>query len=81
MFLVDFYETATTVAFKSYRSLRVSRSVFAAEVILFADLFNEAFAIKHTLKMATASSMQLNLLIDSIILFDIINKGSRIKEN
>ena len=54
--------------------------VLAAEVIAFADLFDEAFALKDTIEMEIASSVQLHLLTDSKSLFDIICKGSRTSE-
>ena len=55
-------------------------SVLAAKVIAFADLFDEAFAIKDTIDTAIANSVQLHLITDSKSLFDIISKGSRTNE-
>ena len=44
--LVDDGNAAIPIAFKSYKSRRVTRSVLSAEVIAFADLFDNAFAIR-----------------------------------
>ena len=43
-------------------------------------MFDEAFAIKDTIEMAIANSVQLHLLTDSKSLFHIISKGSRTNE-
>ena len=58
----------------------MTRSVLVAEVIAFADLFLEAFAINDFIEMEIANSVQLHLLTDSKSLFDIISKGSRTNE-
>ena len=80
MFLVDADENAAPVAFKSYKSRSVTRSVLAVEMIAFVDIFDEAFAIKSTIEMTISNSVELHLLTDSKSLFDIISKGSRKNE-
>ena len=80
IFLVDGDENAEPIAFKSYKLRRATRSVLAAEVIAFANMFDESFAIKDTIEVAIANSVQLHLLTDSKSFFDTISKGNRTNE-
>ena len=80
IFLMDDDVNAAHIAFKSYKSRRVTRSILAAEVIALADLFDEAFALKDTIEMALANSVPLRLLTGSKSLFDIFSKGTRTNE-
>lgn len=43
--LMNGTDSAIPVIFKSYKSRRVARSVLSAEVIAFADLFDDALAL------------------------------------
>ena len=43
-------------------------------------MFDDAFAIKDTIEMGIANSVQLHLVTDSKSLFDIISKDSRTNE-
>ena len=54
--------------------------MFAAEVIAFADLLNDAFTLRAQLEQALNRSKPLHLLIDSKSLFYIIGKNSRTSE-
>ena len=58
----------------------MTRSVLSAEVIAFADLFDNAFDIPSEVKQALRRSVPIHLLTDSKSLFDIISKGSRTSE-
>ena len=78
--LIDGSGAAAIVSFKSYKSRRVTRSVLSAEVIAFADLFDDAFTIRKQLEHALQRSVHMHLLTDSKCLFDIIGKGSRTNE-
>lgn len=71
---------ATPVTIKSYKSWRVTRSVLAAEVIAFADLFDNAYSIRPSLEQELGRLVPLYFLTDSKYLYDIISKGSRPSE-
>ncbi len=77
---MDDSNSAVPISFKSYKSRRVIRSVLSAEVIAFADLFDEAFSIRSQMEQATSRAVPMHLLTDSKSLFDIISKGSRTNE-
>ena len=68
------------ISFKSYKSARVTRSVLSAEVIAFADWFDDAFALKSQLEHALGRAVPIHLLTDSKSFFDIISKWSRTSE-
>ena len=78
--LCDRHDQAAIIAYKSYKSHRVTRSVLGAEVIAFSDLFDDAYAIRTQLKDALRQEIPLHLFTDSKSLFDIISKGSRTSE-
>ena len=78
--LTDKNNAAIPISFKSYKSKRVTRSVLSAEVIAFADLFDQAFTLRSQLEHAINRSVPLHLMTDSKSLFDIISKGSRTSE-
>ena len=80
IFISNTDENAPSIIFKRYKSRHITFSVHSAEVISFADLFDEALVIKNAIEMAISNSVQLHLLTDSKILFDIISKGSRTYE-
>ena len=64
IFLVDDDGNAAPIAFKSYKPYLVTCSVLASEAIAFADLFEEELALKDTIGIAIANSVQLRLLTD-----------------
>ena len=78
--LIDDSSAAIPISFKSYKSRRVARSVLSAEVIAFADLFDDAFALRSQVEQALQRAVPMHLLTDSKSLFDIISKGSRTSE-
>ena len=78
--LVDDDDSAVPICFKSYKSRRVTRSVLSAEVIAFADLFDDAYALRSQAEQALKRSIPMHLLTDSKSLFDMISKGSRSSE-
>ena len=75
--LTDKNKAAIPISFKSYKSRRVTRSVLSAEVIAFADLFDEAYALRSQLEQTLNIAVPMHLMTDSKSLFDIISKGSR----
>lgn len=78
--LIDGTSKCIPISLKSYKSRRVARSVLSAEVIAFADLFDDAFALRSQIEHALGRSVPMHLLTDSKLLFDIISKGSRTSE-
>ena len=54
--------------------------MLAAEVIAFADLFGDPYALSSELEHALGRSLPMQLMADSKSLFDIISKGSRTSE-
>ena len=77
---MDDTDNVIPISFKSYKSRRVTRSVLSAEVIAFADLFDDSFAIRSQIEHALGRPIAIHLLTDSKSLFDIISKGSRTSE-
>ena len=77
---MDDTDRFSPISFKSYISRRVVRSVLAAEVIIFADLFDDAYALRSEFEHALGRSLPVQLITDSNSLFDIISKGSRASE-
>ena len=78
--LTDGLNFAIPIVFKSYKSRTVTRSVLSAEVIVFADLIDDALALKSQIEYASQHAVPVHLLTDSKSPFDIISKGSRISE-
>ena len=52
----------------------------SAAVIAFADLFDDALALKSEIEQAMKRAVPMHLLTDSKSWFDIISKGSRTSE-
>ena len=78
--LMDGTDASVPILFKIYKSRRVTRSVLSGEVIGFADLFDDAFSIRHRLEQGLRRGVPMHQLTDSKSLFDIIKKGSRTSE-
>ena len=78
--LTDDSNAVVPISFKSYKSRRVTRSVLAAEVVAFADLFDDAYALRSQVEQATGCEVPMHLMTDSKSLFDIISKVSRTSE-
>ena len=74
--LIDESGGAAIIPSKSYKSRRVTKSILSAEVVTFADLFNDAFTIRNQLEQVLQRSVHMHLLTDSKCLFDIFGKGS-----
>ena len=68
------------ISYKGYKSRRVTSSVLAAEVIAFADMFDDAFTIRSQLQQALRKDVVMHLSTDSKCLFQIISKSSRTNE-
>ena len=80
-FLADESDAAVPIIFKSYKARRVSRSVMAAEVISFSDMFDTCYTLAQDLKpMLRNTKIPIQLYTDSKSLFDVISKGTRTSE-
>ena len=75
--LTDDNRNAIPLSYKSYKSRRVARSILSAEVIAFAELFNDALKIRKQLEFVLRQPISVHILTDSKSLFDIIYTGSR----
>lgn len=71
---------AVPVVYNNYKLPRVTRSVLSADLIEFADKFDDDFVIHSQLEQAKQCSLPMQLLTDSKFLFDTIRKGSRLSE-
>lgn len=81
VFLSDRFGTAIPFSFKIYKVRRVTRSVLAAELTAFADMFDVAYTFLAELGLSlNRNSLLVCLLMKSKSLFDIIHKGSRTSE-
>ena len=78
--LTDVSNKAIAVSYKSYKSRRVARSVLSAEVSAFADLTDDALAIRKQLEFILIQPVPVHILTDSKSLSDIISKKSRTYE-
>ena len=79
--LADGSGSFVPVNFRSYKGHRVTRSVMAAELIVFADAFEASFNLTAELrKLLDQPNLPLTLLTDSKILFDVISKGWKTSE-
>ena len=63
--LIDNNDAAIPICFKSYKSRSVTRSVLSAEVIAFADLFDDAVALRYQIEQALMRAVPMHLLTDS----------------
>ena len=78
--LTDDNHNPIPVSYKSYKTRSVARSVLFAEVIAFANLFDDALTIRKQLEFVLRQLIQVRILTDSKNLFDIISKGGRTSE-
>ena len=79
-FIGDDKGSVVPISFKSYKSRRVTRSAIAGEVISFSDLFDVAAVLSAELEGMLGYKVPVQLLTDSMSLFDVISKGSRTSE-
>ena len=80
-FLSDATGFAVPIMFRSYKARRVTRSVMAAEVISFSDMFDVCFTLAQEIRrMMKGAEIAVQLYTDSKSLFDVISKGTRTSE-
>ena len=81
VFMVDDQNHAIPIVYKSYKARRVTRSVMAAELIAFSDLFDVSYTLSQELRLLhPTAAVPVHLFTDSKSLFDIISKGTRTSE-
>lgn len=79
IFVGDATGAVSPVLFKSCKALRVTRSVFMAELIAFCDMFDASFTLSEELRcFVPVFPIPVNLYTNSKTLFDI--RGSRTSE-
>jgi hypothetical protein len=66
--------------YKSMKSRRVTRSILAGELILFAEAFDRSFVLKGDLEDLLNVKIPIRMYTDSQSLFDFISKGSMTAE-
>ena len=80
-FLADASNNAIPIIMKSYKARRVTRSVMAAEVIRFSDMFDVCHTLSEDLRTLIKDKfIAAELYTDSKSLFDVISMGSRTAE-
>jgi hypothetical protein len=78
--LEDDKNRCASLAFKSSKCKRITRSVLAAEAIEFAEGFDQGFSIKNEMQEILGKVIPLTILTDSKTLFDVIAKASYTRE-
>ena len=74
---VDDKKTAIPISNRSFNSRGVARSVLHAEAIAFADLLDDALAVRKQLEFMFWQATPVHMITDSKSRFDIIAEGSR----
>lgn len=64
----------------SYKATRVNRSVLRSEIMALADSFDIACVIKQDLHFIKKSYTPLNMMTDSLLLFDVMMIASSTTE-
>ena len=76
-FLADASNNAIPIILKSYKARRVTRSVMAAEVISFSDMFDVCYTLSEDLRTLIKDKFTpVHPYTDSKSLFDVISNGS-----
>ena len=78
--LADANNNASLIHYSSKKAQRVTRSVLAAEVYAFVELFDFAYTLKHDLKNVLRKELNIVLFTDSKCLFDTITRLSSTSE-
>ena len=78
--LCDAMDRCHFLDFASKKCKRVVRSIMAGEIYAFAEGFDYAYAIKHTLEKVYGQNIPITLLTDSKQMFDVITKASQTAE-
>jgi hypothetical protein len=80
IFLCDTTGACQPLFWSSKKSKRVTISCLGSETMALADAFDFAFSIRHDLQNKTQLQIPINILIDSLYLFDVLTKASTTSE-
>jgi hypothetical protein len=80
IFLCDTTGACQPLFWSSKKSKRVTRSVLGSETMALADAFDMAFSIRHDLQNITQLQIPINILTDSLSLFDVLTKSTTTSE-
>jgi hypothetical protein len=78
--LMDKFDRFAIIKFRSGKCHRVTHSAMAAETCAFAEAFDAALVIKHSLENLLKRQIRLQMLTDSKQLFDAISHSTQTKE-
>jgi hypothetical protein len=78
--LMDKFDRFATIKFWSGKCHRVTHSAMAAETCAFAEAFDAAFVLKHSLEKPLKRQIRLQMLTDSKQLFDAVSHSTQTKE-
>lgn len=78
--LMDKFNRAAFISFRSGKCYRVTHFAMAAETIAFSEAFDAAFTTQHALQKLLRRKVKLQMLTDSKKLFDAISRSTRTKE-
>jgi hypothetical protein len=78
--LMDKTGRFSLVKYRSGKFYRVTHSAMAAETCAFAEAFDAAFVVKHSLEQLLGKKIPLQMLTDSKQLFDSISHSTHTKE-
>jgi hypothetical protein len=78
--LMDKFDRFATIKFRSGKCRRGTHSAMAAETCAFAEAFDAAFFLKHSLEKPLKRQIRLQMLTDSKQLFDAISHPTQTKE-
>jgi hypothetical protein len=78
--LMDKLDRFAIIKFRSGKCHRVTHSAIAAETCAFAEAFDAAFVLKHSLEKLLKRQIRLQMLTDSKQLFDAILHSTQTKE-
>jgi hypothetical protein len=78
--LMDKDDRFAIIKFRSGKCHRVTHSAMAAETCAFAEAFDAAFVLKHSLEKLLKRQIRLQMLTDSKQLFDAISHSTQTKE-
>ena len=80
VFLTDKNKAVIPVSFKSNKSRRVKQSVLSAKVVVLAEFFEDAYALRSQIEQAIHDAVLIYLMMHYKSLFDIISKSFRSSE-
>jgi hypothetical protein len=77
---MDKFDRFAIIKFRSGKCPRVTHSAMEAETCVFAEAFDAAFVMQHSLEKLLKRQIRLRMLTDSKQLFDAISHSTQTKE-